>query len=211
MSPQPETARLTTERLNAFSDGVLAIVVTILVLNIEVPDRHLSEGAVVDFLHAVEHDLLIYAASFWLVGIYWLVHHVVTSYVHYVDTRLLWRNLLFLFAITLLPFLTKLKNAHPNSPIAAQLFGFGHITCGLSLLLLWGYVCAHPELRGHEISAETRRRIRVGLSVGCVLALLGSSVTHINARLGTYLLPLVPAAYWILLRGLGNGKKGEGR
>jgi len=169
------------------------------VLDIHVPET-LSLGAIPAFLREVEHDLLIYAASFWLVGIYWLFHHFIMAHVRHVDHRLLLQNLLFLFAATLLPFLTKLKNAYPEEALAAQLFGIGHLACGLSLVGLWRYVCAHAELCSEPVPPRVQRRLTQAIGTGCLIAAVASSMGHVDARLCAYLLATVPLAYGYMLR-----------
>ena len=91
-----------TSRLEAFSDGVLAIIITIMVLELKVPEGHT--------LHALWHttgsSLLSYLLSFVYVGIYWNNHHHMFQLVERVSGGVLWANLTLLFALSLLPFTT---------------------------------------------------------------------------------------------------------
>ena len=120
----PRTAWLGLDRLNALSDGVIAIVITILVLGIEIPDDHrFTEEGMLAFLRRTEHDLLAYAVSFWLVGAYWVQHHAVFHHLQRADRYLVGLNLLFLFPVTLLPVTTNLKATYPEEPLAVMLSG----------------------------------------------------------------------------------------
>jgi uncharacterized membrane protein len=101
------------DRLIAFSDGVIAIAITILVLGIDIPeDRSFSEQGLVAFLARIRHDAVVYAASFWIIGAFWVQHHAVFYCFRYSDRWLLWLNTLFLFSTTLIPFLAKLKSIY---------------------------------------------------------------------------------------------------
>ena len=91
-----------TSRLEAFSDGVLAIIITIMVLELRVPEGHdLS-----DLLHTTGVGLLAYVLSFVYVGIYWNNHHHMFHLVRRVSGGVLWANLTLLFCLSLFPFTT---------------------------------------------------------------------------------------------------------
>ncbi len=91
-----------TSRLEAFSDGVLAIIITIMVLELRVPEgHHLS-----DLVHTTGVGLLTYLLSFVYVGIYWNNHHHMFHLVRRVSGGVLWANLALLFCLSLFPFST---------------------------------------------------------------------------------------------------------
>jgi uncharacterized membrane protein len=92
---------MTTSRLEAFSDGVLAIIITIMVLELHVPDE--------PTFHALGEStlgLLTYLLSFVYIGIYWNNHHHMFQLVHRINGGVLWANLALLFSLSLLPFTT---------------------------------------------------------------------------------------------------------
>ena len=86
--------RLGPGRLEAFSDGVIAIIITIMVLDLKSPADHRPEA-----LWALWPTFVAYALSYFLVAVYWLNHHHLFSFVHRVDTAILWANMLVLFCI----------------------------------------------------------------------------------------------------------------
>jgi uncharacterized membrane protein len=88
-------------RLEAFSDGVLAIIITIMVLELKVP-----HGADLDALGPLLPVFLSYVLSFIFIGIYWSNHHHLLHVVRHVDGRILWANLHLLFWLSLIPFVT---------------------------------------------------------------------------------------------------------
>jgi uncharacterized membrane protein len=129
-----------TDRINAFTDGVLAIVITILVLGIDLPEDHkFSEQGLVSFLVRISRDVTMCAASFWLIGAYWIQHHAIFHFLKYCNRTLLWLNILFMFPLTLMPFLTKLKAVYHADVIVVPLFGSAFIVSGLILLGIWRY------------------------------------------------------------------------
>ncbi|MDK2772037.1 MAG: DUF1211 domain-containing protein, partial [Flavobacterium sp.] len=92
---------MTTNRLEAFSDGVLAIVITIMVLEIKVP-----EGADFEVLKTLLPKFISYILSFIYVGIYWNNHHHLCHAIQKVSGKILWANLFLLVCLSLIPFST---------------------------------------------------------------------------------------------------------
>ena len=183
------------ERLGAFSDGLLAIVVTILVLSIDIPEHDFSRDGMLAFLAKTGHDILIYLASFWLVAAYWMVHHSLFSFVRYVNRPLILLNFLFLFVTTLLPFTTDFKNTYRELSLAALTFGINHILCGLTLVLLWRYIFRHPELQRSPLEARVYKLLARRILAACLVALTASLLAYVDIRIATFLFPLVPLVY----------------
>lgn len=105
-------------RLEAFSDGVLAIVITIMVLEMKVP-----HGADVSALAPLLPVFLGYVLSFVYVGIYWNNHHHLLHTVHHVSGKMLWANLHLLFWLSLLPLATGWMGQNPLAPLPNAFYG----------------------------------------------------------------------------------------
>jgi uncharacterized membrane protein len=137
-------------RLVAFSDGVMAVAITLLVLNIETPDVSDEElgSALVDLLPS----LAAYALAFALVGRFWVVHHNLFETFAGFDGRLMTLNLVFLMLIALLPFATDLLDGYGSEPLAAAVFG---TILGLAALVDW-VMTAYALRAGHV--HESRRK-----------------------------------------------------
>ena len=118
-------------RMEAFSDGVLAIVITIAVLNFELP-----AGTGIEDLLSLIPQILVYAMSFVYVGAYWNNHHHTLQTVATVNGRILWANLFFLFWISLLPFMTSWMSRHPRDWVPALAYGIVLVMTGLGYSLL---------------------------------------------------------------------------
>lgn len=118
-------------RLEAFSDGVLAIIITIMVLEIKAP--------VDDSLESLQHLIpifLSYVLSFIYVGIYWNNHHHMLQVVKKINGSILWSNLFLLFWLSLIPFATSWIGEHHFSAVPMSLYGFVLLMCALSYFLL---------------------------------------------------------------------------
>ncbi|WP_323756840.1 TMEM175 family protein [Roseivirga sp.] len=109
---------MTTNRLEAFSDGVMAIIITIFVLEMEVP-----EGADLESLQHVLPTFLTYVLSFVYIGIYWNNHHHLWQAVEKVSGKVLWANLHLLFWLSLLPFATGWMGQNHFTEIPVALYG----------------------------------------------------------------------------------------
>jgi uncharacterized membrane protein len=118
-------------RLEAFSDGVLAIIITIMVLELKVPHE-----ATLDSLRPLGPVLVGYIVSFTYVGIYWNNHHHLVHLVKKVDGKIMWANLHLLFWLSLLPAATGWVGEHPHSAWPASLYGVVLLGAALAYLVL---------------------------------------------------------------------------
>jgi uncharacterized membrane protein len=119
-------------RIGAFSDGVMAVAITLLVLNIEPPT--VSDDDLPDALVDLIPSLLAYVLSFALVGRYWVIHHGLFATFMRFDGVLLALNLAFLMLIALVPFATNLIDDYSTVPLAAAVFG---ALLGLAAFVHW--------------------------------------------------------------------------
>ncbi len=118
-------------RLEAFSDGVLAIIITIMVLEIKPP-----AAPTLAALEDMCPELLGYAVSFLYVGIYWINHHHLMHTVKFVSAGILWANLHLLFWLSLIPVVTAWVGAAPTAQLPAAAYGATLLMAGVAWLLL---------------------------------------------------------------------------
>jgi uncharacterized membrane protein len=123
---------LSPARLEAFSDGVIAVIITIMVLELKVPA---TDG--VGGLRAVLPTVILYLLSFIQVGIYWVNHHYLIDEAEAVSHGTLWANLIFLFCLSLFPFATDWVGEKHLSPFATALYAGVSILPGVSYTALW--------------------------------------------------------------------------
>jgi uncharacterized membrane protein len=109
---------VTKNRLEAFSDGVIAIIITIMVLELQAPAGHTFAA-----LLPLSHKFMAYVLSFAFVGIYWNNHHHLLHAVKHVDGRVLWANIHLLFWLSLIPFSTDWAGEHWRATAPAAFYG----------------------------------------------------------------------------------------
>jgi uncharacterized membrane protein len=118
-------------RLEAFSDGVIAVIITIMVLELKVPHQDGVSGLI-----AVIPTLAVYAISFAFTGIYWINHHHLVHRTEEADELVLYANLFFLFCLSLLPFLTSYVLDKKMDSFSVALYAASMVVTGFSFLLL---------------------------------------------------------------------------
>ena len=118
-------------RLEAFSDGVIAVIITIMVLEMKVP-----HGGSLETLLPLWPVFLAYVLSYVYVGIYWNNHHHLMHAVHQVNGSILWANLHLLFWLSLVPFVTGWMSENHFAPTTVALYGLVLLFAGLAFVLL---------------------------------------------------------------------------
>ena len=134
-----------TSRVEAFSDGVFAIAMTLLSVEIRTPE-HLAPGHVVAALVKLWPSYLAFATSFFTIGVMWMNHHRLFNLIGKSDQGLLLSNLLLLSVVTFIPFPTALlaRNLdHPDVRIAAVLYNAVFLVSALAFQLLWRHASGH--------------------------------------------------------------------
>jgi uncharacterized membrane protein len=130
--------QLSTSRMEAFSDGVIAVIITIMVLELHVPAEHLSN---LDGLQAVMPTLFIYLLSFVQVGIYWVNHHYLLDDADSVTHGMLWANLAFLFCLSLFPFGARWVGERGISSFSIALYALISVLPALAWNVLSAIIC----------------------------------------------------------------------
>ncbi len=136
-----------TNRLEAFSDGVIAIIITIMVLEMKVP-----HDTSVDALLKLWPVFVSYALSFLIVAIYWVNHHHLLHLLKRVNAKVLWLNNLLLFCMSLMPFVTGYMGENHFIPLSVSMYAVVAFACALAFHFLRRAV---EEEHGH-ISQELR-------------------------------------------------------
>src|SRR5918992_1501345 len=123
-------------RLEAFSDGVIAIIITIMVLELKVP--HAADGHHADLsaLAPLGYVFLSYVMSFVYVGIYWNNHHHMLQAVRHVNGRVLWANLHLLFWLSLVPFATAWIGHYPDAATPTSIYGLVMFMAAIAYTIL---------------------------------------------------------------------------
>ncbi|WP_436345150.1 TMEM175 family protein [Natronorubrum sp. FCH18a] len=177
-----------TDRMEALSDGVFAIVLTLLVLQFEVPDVSASElpSAVAD----QETLLVSYLLSFVVVGLYWIIHHNLFRYIVAHDRILLWLNLLFLLSISFLPYPTEMMGVY-GSRFAWTLYAINFVLVGVLMTAVWAYA-ARTDVTDDEIGDGAARLITIRGLISPAAFVLSIAVAAVSLPVA-YVVPLLIA------------------
>lgn len=183
---------LGTDRIEALSDGIFAIALTILVLQLETPALPSGAGgaevlrAFGETLHVVEFYLI----SFFVVGFYWYLHHQIFRFVERHDPVLIALNLAALLPITILSFLTELVGDYSReAEIIALYFGTLSVT-GMLFTALWMYAAHRRRLVSAELPPAVVRTMALKALLPAAVFLLGAGVAflHVEVARRVYLL-----------------------
>jgi uncharacterized membrane protein len=186
------------QRLEAFSDGVFAIVITLLILDIKIPD--VQPGALPAALVGLVPQLLTYILSFFIVGLYWHLHHQAAAQIKLIDEPFVWLNLVWLLFVSVLPFPTALLGRYPLQPIPLTIYGINLILVNVTGFIIQVYFKNHPKLRFHPMSsAELRAIAPIYVAVNSLYALaIGAAWFFPWLSYGIYLFVLL----WVIARSL---------
>lgn len=188
---------LSTSRIEALTDGVFAVVMTLLVLDLKVPVITGPEAAaeLSGKLLDLWPKLLSFALSFVIASIYWVGHHNQFHFIRRTDRALLWINLLFMLCVALVPFSSGLLGDYPGQQIAVVVYGINLICIGSVLYGQWWYATADHRLVDHDIDPHVvcaaKQRILIAptaYALAIILSFFGTAIS-----IAIYL--LVPVVY----------------
>jgi TMEM175 potassium channel family protein len=143
-------------RLEAFSDGVFAIVITLLILDIRFPEVDYSQFW--KTLVSQVPRILAYVMSFIIIGLYWVTHHNSMHAMKKTDRGFLWLNILLLLCVSFIPFPTSLVGRYPFQAGPIIIYGATLIVCDIVGYIMLVYVHYHPQLAVPEFSEKYLRR-----------------------------------------------------
>lgn len=195
-TPSNGLSRSETVRLEALSDGVIAVAITLLVLDLKVP--HVGEESLRTALATQWPSYAAYVTSFLVIGILWINHHSIFRQIRYATRGLILINLVLLMLIVAVPFATSLVADYLTEPgfnanVAMALYSALALAISVAMVVLWGYSLRHPELLEPDVDvAEARRsfpRFSIGSSVYAVLILV-SFISALAALAGNFVVAL---------------------
>ena len=160
-----------TSRLETFSDGVLAIIITIMVLALKVP----AGPRLADLVHTTGVGLLTYLLSFVYVGIYWNNHHHMFHLVKRASGALLWANLALLFCLSLFPFTTAWMDESRFAHAPVVIYGLNLLTAGMAYLVLQAVIIRQQGPQSplrQAIGTDIKGKISPGLYLAGIFSAL---------------------------------------
>ena len=190
---------VTPARLEAFSDGVIAIIITIMVLELKVPHEASLHG-----ISALWPVFLSYALSFLLVAEYWINHHMLFHMVRKVTNRILWSNLFLLFCTSMIPFFTAFMGENSINPFSTAAYSAWCCVCAVAFLNLLSAIFPHFEenedTRCFQRAARIKSVIAIGLYALAAAAALWQPALALGLNFAVAVMYFLPNA-WLEKRG----------
>jgi uncharacterized membrane protein len=189
MSYQPSPSRL-----ESFSDGVIAVIITIMVLEFKVPQANGPAG-----LRTIAPTLAVYLLSFSFTGIYWINHHHLVSRLKHVDNLIMWANLGLLFFLSLLPFFTDYMVVKGLDSFSVALYVASLLMSGVSFMFLQKAISRHlrhtDDVPEHELALHRAEEIKGKISLAAYAVATG--LAYIRPALALVATALV-TVMWIV-------------
>ncbi len=165
-------------RLLTLADGIFAIAMTLLVLNLRLPDG--SNADLATQLAGLRSAFLTFVISFVVLGVFWFAHHQTFHFLVRVNRTLVWLSIGFFLGVALIPFVASVLGAHPDDPIAFTLYG-GAI--GLLTVLgyvTWWYMTGDRGLVVDGMDPNLVRKVQHWIAVGPVIALVAIALAFVS-------------------------------
>ncbi len=158
-----------SNRLEAFSDGVLAIIITIMVLEMKVP-----HGGTLEELQPLIPVFLSYVLSFIYIGIYWNNHHHLMHTVNQVNGKILWANMHLLFWLSLIPFVTGWMGENHFAPLPIAFYGCVLLMCAIAYFILQNQII-NNEGKDSMLAKALGKDVKGKVSIACYIIAIALS------------------------------------
>lgn len=195
---RPTHATYKAERLVAFTDAVMAVAITLLVLDLKLPEG-VSDADLYAAIPNLSRSLWCYLLSFVVIGILWMAHHRQFDSIPRVDGVLLWLNLFFLMSVALIPFVTSVLSDHAT-PLPTMFYAAVLLASSSSMAAMWWYAARTPGLMAPDVSVTGRR-------AGCITPLLVAGVFAVS--IGVAYVFGASAGQWTWLLAAAAGPAGD--
>ncbi len=197
--------KISTTRLETFSDGVIAIIITIMIIGLKVPDLNGSNRKyeMIIVINNLIPYLITYAFSFMMIGILWTNHHHMFHLLERTDVGLLWHNFLFLFLTSLIPFATSIVGSNPFLTLSPAIYGAVMFLTNLSFLIMRDYSIRNKLLHKDSNRELTRRIVRVSFRgrtksiIAVVLYLTSIPLAFVSVYLSYACMLIPPVIFFI--------------
>jgi uncharacterized membrane protein len=192
-------------RVLALSDGVFAVVITLLVLEIHVPE--LTQGhSLAEALEEVRPSFNAFVVTFILTGMYWVGHRDLFALIRRTDRGLVWLNILYLLPVCLLPFGASLLGPYGREPTALHIYGLLLVAIAVMRVVIWWYATSRPHLLWQRLDDRQRR---TGLALAVLpglIYLLAILVAAAAPTLSLLIYAGTPVLYFLSITVLRSGR-----
>jgi len=197
--PLPRIRGLEKNRLEALIDGVFAVAMTLLVLDLKLPDdlAPASNDELWKYLLGLERHFVIYVISFVVIGMYWINHHIQFHFVVRTNRGLIWINLFFLLLVSFLPFATDLIGDHKELMLPCEIYGITLLALSATGFVHIAYLSRHPELASKELTPRVTRVMMRRIAFFSLLPLLSMLAALVSTHAAVYVYLLLVVAHFL--------------
>jgi len=183
------SAGIEKNRLEALTDGILAVAMTILVLDVklEASDAIVTDEHLVRHLLSVERTFSVYLVSFVVLAMFWVSHTLQFHYVKRVDRRMLWISLVFMLLVTLVPFTTNVLISYETLLLPVLLYGINLTLLAATLIANVNYLARHPNLATAEFTPTVSAYIHRRLAIVALIPVLAIAMAFFSTRVSLYM------------------------
>ena len=194
-SPPPGMAK---GRIEALTDGIMAVAMTILVLDLKFDGTEAigADDHLVRHLLEIERTFTVYLVSFVVLGMYWIAHHLQFHYVRRVDRGLMWINLAFMLLVTVVPFTTSVMIDYENLMVPVVMYGANQLLLSAMLLANINYIGRRPALCEPALTPQVAGTIRRRLLLFSAVPALSMVVAPFSTRAALYLYILMAVVHF---------------
>lgn len=194
-------------RLEAFSDGVFAIAITLLVLNVKVPNKqNITNAELNNILAASTNQILSFGFSFLVIGVFWVAHHRIFSFAKVVDTTLIWLNIIYLMFIATIPFPASILADNFFLPTTILLYTGTLFVISILNYIMFRYIINNEKLKHEALTKDVYKSSFKSAVIGPVCYVLAAASCFISAYLSLF---FMTCALYFYIFVSGNNKMSE--
>jgi len=185
---------LTLKRLEALTDGIFAIAMTILVLAIDIPESstEMTGATLHNAILSQSNQLIAYVTSFLLLALFWTINHRQSGCLIKTNNIHIWINILMLIFICLVPYTTSLKSDFINDWMANLYFNINMLIIALLYFFNWNYATKKQRLTVDKLPASTVKRGKVASILFILIGIVACSASFIIPENSSYVYFLIP-------------------
>jgi uncharacterized membrane protein len=186
-------------RIEALTDGIMAVAMTILVLDLKFDGTEAisADAHLVRHLVEIERTFTVYLVSFVVLGMYWIAHHLQFHYVRRVDRGVMWINLAFMLLVTVVPFTTSIMIDYENLRVPVVMYGANQLLLSAMLLANLAYIGRRPALCEPTLTPQVAGAIRRRLLLFSAVPALSMAVALVSTRAALYLYFLMAVVHFL--------------
>ena len=184
-------------RVEAFSDGVFAIIITLLVLEIKIPHLQdtLSNQQAFNALLALFPKIISFVLSFIYIAAFWVNHHQFFQLLSSMNRGLMWQNIALLLCLSFVPFPTASMGEYPHNAVALAFFALILTLSGVCFNIMWWYAARHGLFNESVTKDYIEKGMRLGL-IGPILYALAAGVAFLIPLAAWFIFIMIPVYYF---------------